>query len=103
MSDAERFDAFYVATRDRMLVLAFALTGDLPASRGAVRDTYIAAWHHWSKVKRLDDPESWVRPHVWSHAHSGPTAPIWYRLCRLDPGLRAALDALAKLPVSSRK
>jgi DNA-directed RNA polymerase specialized sigma24 family protein len=46
MSDAERFDAFYAASRDRMLVLAFALTGDLPASRGAVRDTYIAAWHH---------------------------------------------------------
>jgi len=103
MSDAERFDAFYAATRDRMLVLAFALTGDLPASRGAVRDTYIAAWHHWSKVKRLDDPESWVRPHVWSHAQRRHTARMWHRDRRIDPGLRATLDALAKLPVTSRK
>src|SRR4051794_24849248 len=103
MSDAERFDAFYAATRDRMLVLAFALTGDLPASRGAVRDTYIAAWHHWSKVKRLDDPESWLRPHVWSHAQRRHTARIWHRDRRIDPGLRATLDALAKLPVTSRK
>ena len=53
MSDAEQFDAFYSQTRDRLLVLAFALTGDLPASRGAVRDSFIAAWHHWAKVRRL--------------------------------------------------
>jgi len=103
MSDAERFDAFYAATRDRMLVLAFAMTGDLPASRGAVRDSYIAAWHHWSKVKRLDDPESWVRPHVWSHAQRRHTARIWHRDRRIDPELRATLDALARLPVTSRK
>jgi DNA-directed RNA polymerase specialized sigma24 family protein len=103
MSDAERFDAFYAATRDRMLVLAFALTGDLAASRGAVRDTYIAVWHHWAKVKRLDDPESWVRPHVWSHAQRRHSARIWHRDRRIDPGVRATLDALAKLPVASRK
>src|SRR3954451_15850166 len=103
MSDAERFDAFYAATRDRMLVLAFALTGDLPASRGAVRDTYIAAWHHWSKVKRLEDPEPWVRPHVWSHAQRRHTARIWHRDRKLDPEVRATLDALAKLPAAARK
>jgi DNA-directed RNA polymerase specialized sigma24 family protein len=103
MSDAERFDAFYAASRDRMLVLAFALTGDLPASRAAVRDTYIQAWHHWGKIKRLDDPESWVRPHVWSHAQRRHTARIWHRDRKLDPELKATLDALAKLPVTSRK
>jgi len=103
MSDAERFDAFYAATRDRMLVLAFAMTGDLPASRGAVRDSYIAAWHHWRKIKRREDPESWMRPHVWSHAQRRHTARIWHRDRRIDPELRATLDALAKLPVTSRK
>jgi DNA-directed RNA polymerase specialized sigma24 family protein len=98
MSDPELFDAFYAQTRDRLLVLAFALTGDLPASRGAVRDSFIAAWHHWGKVKRLPDPEAWVRPHVWSHAQRRHTARIWHRDRKLDPGLRATLDALAKLP-----
>jgi len=102
MSDAERFDAFYAATRDRMLVLAFALTGDLPVSRGAVRDSYIAAWHHWSKIKRLDDPETWVRPHAWSHAQRRHTARIWHRDRKLDPDLRTTLDALAKLPTATR-
>jgi DNA-directed RNA polymerase specialized sigma24 family protein len=103
MSDAEQFDAYYAESRDRLLVQAFALTGDLPASRGAVRDSFIAAWHHWSKIKRLDDPESWVRPHVWSHAQRRHTARIWHRDRKLDPEVRATLDALAKLPVVPRK
>jgi DNA-directed RNA polymerase specialized sigma24 family protein len=103
MSDAEQFDAYYAESRDRLLVQAFALTGDLPASRGAVRDSFIAAWHHWSKIKRIDDPETWVRPHVWSHAQRRHTARIWHRDRKLDPEVRATLDALAKLPVVPRK
>jgi len=103
MSDAELFDAFYADSRDRVLALAYALTGDLPASRGAVRDSYIAAWHHWSKLKRMDDPETWVRPHAWSHAQRRHTARIWHRDRKLDPEVRATLDALAKLSVPARK
>ncbi len=103
MSDAERFDAYYAGSRGRLLVLAFALTGDLPASRGAVRDSFIAAWHHWPKIKRFDDPDAWLRSHVWSHAQRRHTARIWHRDRKLDPEVRATLDALAKLPVVSRK
>jgi len=103
MSDPEQFDAFYTQARDRLLVLAFALTGDLPASRGAVRDSFIAAWHHWGKVRRLDDPEAWLRPQVWSHAQRRHTARIWHRDRKLDPELRATLDSLARLPVVGRK
>jgi DNA-directed RNA polymerase specialized sigma24 family protein len=103
MSDAEQFDVFYADARDRLLVQAFALTGDLPASRGAVRDSFIAAWHRWPKLRRLDDPESWVRPHVLTHAQRRHTARIFHRDRKLDPELRATLDALHKLPVTSRK
>ena len=103
MSDAEQFDVFYAEARDRLLVQAFALTGDLPASRGAVRDSFIAAWHRWPKLRRLDDPESWVRPHVLTHAQRRHTARIFHRDRKLDPELRATLDALHKLPVTSRK
>jgi DNA-directed RNA polymerase specialized sigma24 family protein len=103
MSDAERFDAFYAGARDRVLVQAFALTGDLPASRGAVRDAFIAAWHHWAKVRRLEDPEGWVRPHAWTHAQRRHTARIWHRDRTLDPEVRATLDALARLPISARR
>jgi DNA-directed RNA polymerase specialized sigma24 family protein len=103
MSDAERFDTFYAESRDRLLALAYALTGDLPASRGAVRDSFVSAWHHWPKLKRMHDPETWVRPHALSHAQRRHTARIWHRDRKLDPDVRATLDALAKLPLPSRK
>lgn len=103
MSDAERFDAFYAETRDRLLALAYALTGDLPASRGAVRDSFVSAWHHWPKLKRMNDPGTWVRPHALSHAQRRHTARIWHRDRKLDPDVRATLDALAKLPLPARK
>ena len=100
---SEEFDAFYKATRGRLLVQTYALTGDLPASRSAVRDAFVAAWHHWRKVSRLEDPESWVRPHAWQHAQRRHTARIWHRDKSLDAGSRATLDALAKLSMTQRK
>jgi DNA-directed RNA polymerase specialized sigma24 family protein len=101
--EAQRFDAYYAHSRDRMLALAFAMTGDLAASRGAVRDSLVATWHHWRKVRRLEDPDLWVRPLVWSHAQRRHTARIWHRDRKLDPEVRATLDALAKVPVVARK
>ena len=103
MSDPEQFDVFYAEARDRLLVQAFALTGDLPASRGAVRDSFIAAWHRWPKLRRLDDPESWIRPHVLTHVQRRHTARIFHRDRKLEPELRATLDALHRLSLTSRK
>lgn len=103
MIDPDEFDAFYKDARARLLLQTYALTGDLPASRSAVRDSFIAAWHHWRKVSRLHDPESWVRPQAWAHAQRRHTARLWHRDKRLDPEARATLDALGKLPVSQRK
>ena len=55
---ADEFDAFYKNARTALLQQTFALTGDLPASRSAVRDAFVAAWHHWRKVSRLEDREA---------------------------------------------
>src|SRR6478735_3638857 len=91
MRDPEQFDAFYKDARERLLVQTFALTGDLSAARSAVRDSFVAAWHHWRKVSRLEDPESWVRPHAWAHAQRRHTTRIWHRDKSLDAGSRATL------------
>lgn len=99
----DEFDAFYKDARDRLLLQTYALTGDLPASRSAVRDSFIVAWHHWRKVARLPDPESWVRPHAWSHAQRRHTARLWHRDKSLDDETLATLDALGKLPFTQRK
>ncbi len=103
MQPADAFDEFYKSTRTALLQQTFALTGDLPASRGAVRDAFVAAWHHWRKVSRLEDQGGWVRPLAWRHAQRRHSARIFHRDRKLDPGIRATLDALAKLPLSQRK
>ena len=103
MQDPAAFDEFYKSTRTRLLQQTFAHTGDLPASRSAVRDAFVAAWHHWRKVSRLDDPEAWVRPLAWRHAQRRHSARIFHRDRKLDPETRATLDALAKLTFVQRK
>ena len=102
-ASADEFDDFYKSTRTALLQQTFALTGDLPASRSAVRDAFVAAWHHWRKVSRLEDPEAWVRPLAWRHAQRRHSARIFHRDRKLDPEIRATLDALAKLPLAQRK
>jgi DNA-directed RNA polymerase specialized sigma24 family protein len=103
MRNPDDFDAFYKAAQHRLLLQTYALTGDLPAARGAVRDAFVHAWHHWRKVSRLEDPEVWVRPHAWQHAQRRHTARIWHRDKSLDPELRATLDALPKLSLAQRR
>lgn len=102
MRDPDEFDAFYKSARHRVLLQTYALTADLAASRSAVRDAFVAAWHHWRKVSSLDDPEEWVRPHAWHVAHRRHTA----RLGRRDKSLRseeeATFDALAELTTHQR-
>ncbi|GAA1478427.1 hypothetical protein GCM10009623_28730 [Nocardioides aestuarii] len=103
MINPEAYDAFYKDARARLLLQTYVLTGDLPAARSAVRDSFIVTWHHWRKVSRLPDPESWVRPHAWAQAQRRHTARIWHRDKALDPEARATFDALGSLPMSQRK
>ena len=94
MGREEKFDSFYHATRRALVTQTFALTGDLPAAQAAVRDAYIAAWHHWRKVAAAPDPEQWVRPLAWRLAQRRHTARIWHRTKGLDPAQTAILDKL---------
>lgn len=103
MIHPDEFDAFYQRTRNRLLLQTYALTGDLPAARSAVRDSFILTWHHWRKVSRLPDPESWVRPHAWAQAGRRHTARIWYRDKGLQASAKATLDALGKLSWTQRQ
>ena len=49
------FDDFYLASRRRLVLSAYALTGDLAAARNGVETAFVAARHHWRKVRRLPD------------------------------------------------
>ena len=103
MEREESFDAFYRSTRRRVLHQTFALTGDLSAAQSAVRDAYVAAWHHWRKVARLEDKEAWIRPHAWHMAQRRHVGRIWHRNKGISPEHTAVLDGLAKLSGSRRR
>ncbi|MBF4161741.1 SigE family RNA polymerase sigma factor [Nocardioides acrostichi] len=106
MRNPEQFDAFYADTRRRMLLGAYALTGDLRAAKAAVRDAYAIAWHHWPKVDRsgeADAWEAWLRPVAWQHAHRRHTARLWHRERSITDEQRATLDALGKLGYLHRR
>ncbi|UFN43940.1 SigE family RNA polymerase sigma factor [Nocardioides okcheonensis] len=103
MRSPETFDAYYVETRTRLLHEAYALTGDAPAARAAVRDAFVVAWHHWRKVALLDDRDAYVRPLALRRARRRHTARIWHRDKALAPETRLTLDALAKLPARQRE
>lgn len=103
MSREEEFDAFYRDARDRLLVQTFALTGDVRVARTAVRDAFVEAWHHWRKVARRPDPEDWVRPRAWQHAHRRHVARPWHREKGLDPEVAATIEALSKITHTQRR
>ncbi|MGL5808973.1 MAG: hypothetical protein ACRCYQ_03410 [Nocardioides sp.] len=101
-NNAEAFETFYRSARTQLLVQTIALTGDFPAARSAVRDAFIAAWHHWRKVNLTEDPASWVRPVAWNYATRRATARVWHR-DKFDPELRLTLQSLGRLPIEQRK
>lgn len=103
MPTAEEFDEFYVTTRRRLVLQTFAVTGDLGASRTAVRDAFVAARHHWNKVGRMASPEQWVRPRAWGTAQRRHTARPWHREKGLSADQADLLEALHGLTDVQRK
>ena len=103
MRSPETFDAYYVETRARLLHEAYALTGDAPAARAAVRDAFVVAWHHWRKVGLLDERDGYLRPLAFRSARRRHTARIWHRDKSLTPEARTTLDALSKLATRQRE
>ncbi|MGC0416658.1 RNA polymerase sigma factor [Embleya sp. AB8] len=63
-TDAERraeFDAFYLATSQRMTGVIYALTGNLADAEDAVQEAYSRAWTRWATLTAAGDPTGWVR------------------------------------------
>lgn len=104
MRNPDQFDDFYKAARDRLLMQTYALTGDLPAARAAVRDAFVEAAHHWRKVTHSGaDPEDWIRPVAWRNAVRKHSARIWHKDKALDESLAATFESLGQLTLQQRK
>jgi RNA polymerase sigma-70 factor (sigma-E family) len=59
--DAREFDAFVAARGSALLRTAYLLTADAAAAEDLLQDTLVRAWSRWSRVRRADAPEAYVR------------------------------------------
>src|SRR5580765_1587148 len=96
MADDSAFDAFYVASRTRLLGQLTLLTNDRDLAQDVLQEAYIRAWQRWGRVSRLDDPAGWVRVVAWHESVSR------WRRARVAWRARhqvAQDEAVAELPV----
>ena len=70
MRDTEGFDAFYGASRRRVLHQMYAMTSNLADAQELTQEAYARTWQRWSSVSTYEDPEAWVRTVAWRLAAS---------------------------------
>ena len=66
----EDFDAFYAASRPRLVGQLVALTADPQEAQDVVQEAFLRAWDRRAHVATLSDPEQWVRTVAWRLAIS---------------------------------
>jgi RNA polymerase sigma-70 factor (ECF subfamily) len=112
---SEDFDGFYVATRDRLLHVLYAMTGDLAEAQDVLQEAYARAWQRWPQVSRYDEPTAWVRTVAWRlavsrrrKAHNRVSAALRLHAeprstYEPSPDTAAIVEALRQLPVAQRR
>jgi RNA polymerase sigma-70 factor, ECF subfamily len=114
MGRFESFDEFYQATYGRLVGQLYAVTGSLPEAEEVVQEAFVRALGRWSRIRRYDLPEAWVRRvalnlagNEFRRARSRLAA-----LARLQPQAEnpplseeaaALVEALQRLPRSHRQ
>lgn len=94
------FDSLYVESRDRLLLQTYALTGDRDLAERSVREAFVRARQHWSRVSRESDPTQWVRREAWSRARRGRPSGV---PSETGSETAATREALAGLPLPQRE
>jgi RNA polymerase sigma-70 factor (ECF subfamily) len=109
------FDGFYAASRDRLLHVLYAMTGDLAEAQDVVQEAYARAWQRWAQVSEYDEPAAWVRTVAWRLAisrrrkarnrvaaalrlHAQPARPV-----EPSPDTAVIVQALRRLPDAQRR
>lgn len=66
----EPFEVFYRRHRNRLVGLAYVISGSRLGSDDLVHDVMEAACRDWDRIRERDDPEAWVRRMVAHRAVS---------------------------------
>jgi RNA polymerase sigma-70 factor (ECF subfamily) len=65
-----RFEDFYGAYFNPLVVQLTPYVGDMSDAQDVVQEAFCRAWSHWDKVAGYDDPAGWVRRVAWNLANS---------------------------------
>ncbi|MDT9693597.1 SigE family RNA polymerase sigma factor [Streptomyces sp. P9(2023)] len=108
------FERFYAESVRRMVVVVYAVTGDIAEAEDAVQEAYARAWPRWNELAEQGDPTPWVRTvalrlavsswrrarnRVKAHFRHGPPADV----PGLDPDHVALVAALRHLSPDQRR
>ena len=70
LESTERFEVFYARELQRIVRLAFVLTGSLVAAEDLAQEAFADAYRRWSEIGRYEKPATWVRRVVLNRAVS---------------------------------
>jgi RNA polymerase sigma-70 factor (ECF subfamily) len=59
--DEEEFDALYRRLSPRLMGQAYSMTGSRTAAEDLIEAAIGRAWVRWGEVRRLQNPEAWIR------------------------------------------
>src|SRR5215218_6928567 len=111
----EGFTTFFEGAYPRVVGQLRLLTGDLAAAEDAAQEAFVRAASRWRQLSRYDQPEAWVRMTAFRLAvdglrRAGRQRRLVARLggrrgpeAELDPGDRAVVEALGRLPLPMRE
>ena len=85
------FAAFYEDAYPRLVSQVRAITGDPATAPDAVQRAMTRAWIQWTRLRHLDDPDSWVRRLALRNRQP------WWRLRRRAVRPRLSEDELASM------
>src|SRR5215217_7344374 len=55
------FEAFCLGQNPRLIRMLTLFTGDAELARDLTQETFVRAWVHWRKVRKMDRPDLWTK------------------------------------------
>lgn len=61
MAEHLDFEAFCLGQNPRLIRMLTLFCGDAELARDLTQETFVRAWVHWRKVRRMDRPDLWTK------------------------------------------
>jgi RNA polymerase sigma factor (sigma-70 family) len=113
MGEGPALDELYSASYRRLVVQLYALCGDLADAEDAVQEGFVAALRKHRLLRRVGNPEAWIRTMAINHLRGGwrhaavvrkyePRVPGPQLPVQVGPEHVAIVDALAQVDAGQR-